>query len=285
MIRDAQGNPVSGATAEAAQLFDQAIEAFNLYRGDPMALLDEAIAAAPAFAMAHILKAHLLALSTEPGGNGRSPRRRSSTLKRCTSPNARRRTSRRLIGSSPGKWEAAALALDFHHVELSARPRSAAGRASDGLLPRQRTRSAGSYRAGPAVVVARGAGYRSCSGFTPSVSRSPATMLAPRDRRRAVAMRATRLLGPPRGRPRDGDAGARRGRHRLDGRARAILDGRRQLLQGPQLVASRLVPPGPRSDGPGVGPLRWSDPRQPQSGRDGSGRRVGAVVAHQPFGA
>ena len=42
MITDAQGNALSGATVEAAMLFDDAIEGSNLYRGDPVALLDRA---------------------------------------------------------------------------------------------------------------------------------------------------------------------------------------------------------------------------------------------------
>ena len=66
MITDKQGNILSGATAEAAGLLDQAVTAFNLYRGDPLAPLDQAIALAPDFAMAHIAKAHLYAISTEP---------------------------------------------------------------------------------------------------------------------------------------------------------------------------------------------------------------------------
>ena len=49
---DAQGNTLSGATAEAAEIYDEAVEAFNIYRGDPVGLLDQAIEAAPGFAMA-----------------------------------------------------------------------------------------------------------------------------------------------------------------------------------------------------------------------------------------
>lgn len=66
MIKDMQGHAVSGATAEAAALYGQAIEAFNLYQGDPMSLLAQAIELAPRFAMAHLLKGHLLGLATEP---------------------------------------------------------------------------------------------------------------------------------------------------------------------------------------------------------------------------
>lgn len=66
MLTDKQGNALKGATVEAVCHFDQAIAAFNLYRGDPLGLLDKAIAAAPEFAMAHIAKAWMLALATEP---------------------------------------------------------------------------------------------------------------------------------------------------------------------------------------------------------------------------
>ena len=65
MITDAQGHTLTGATTEAAAHYEQAVTAFNLYRGDPMAALDRALEAAPAFAMAHLLKAHLLAIATE----------------------------------------------------------------------------------------------------------------------------------------------------------------------------------------------------------------------------
>ena len=58
MFYDRQGNPMTGAIGNAGDLFGQALTAFNIYRGDPVALLDEAIAEAPAFAMAHILKAY-----------------------------------------------------------------------------------------------------------------------------------------------------------------------------------------------------------------------------------
>ena len=66
MVTDRQGNTVSGATAVAVQHFDQAAREFNVYRGDPLATADRAIAEAPRFVMAHLLKAHLYGLATEP---------------------------------------------------------------------------------------------------------------------------------------------------------------------------------------------------------------------------
>lgn len=66
MRNDQQGNRMSGATTPAASLFDQAVHAFNIYRGDPIVLLDEATQAAPAFAMGYIAKAHMFATTSEP---------------------------------------------------------------------------------------------------------------------------------------------------------------------------------------------------------------------------
>jgi hypothetical protein len=42
MTTDLQGHALSGATAEAAAYYDQAVEAFNIYRGDPIASLTHA---------------------------------------------------------------------------------------------------------------------------------------------------------------------------------------------------------------------------------------------------
>src|SRR5262245_66564729 len=63
---DAHGLRVTGATPDASADFDQALGEFNLYRGDPVATIDRALAAAPKFVMAHILKAYLFAFATEP---------------------------------------------------------------------------------------------------------------------------------------------------------------------------------------------------------------------------
>jgi tetratricopeptide (TPR) repeat protein len=66
MIKDAQGQPVSGATEEAVALYDQAVRAMNLACGDAVGLFDKARAAAPAFAMAQLGKAWSFALARDP---------------------------------------------------------------------------------------------------------------------------------------------------------------------------------------------------------------------------
>ena len=74
MPYDRQGNPLTGATPEAAAAFDAGVHAFNVYRGDPIAHADAALAAAPDCVMAHLLKAHLLALATEPAAAAEAQR-------------------------------------------------------------------------------------------------------------------------------------------------------------------------------------------------------------------
>lgn len=115
MITDRQGEALSGANQEAAQLFDQAVEAFNIYRGDPLALVDQAIAAAPSFPMAYILKAYLFAVATEPDAN-----REAATIVQVlkTLRLSERETSHvvALERMLSGHWTEAALHLDEHNV-------------------------------------------------------------------------------------------------------------------------------------------------------------------------
>ncbi len=116
MITDAQGLALSGASREAAAHFDQAVTAFNLYRGDPMAAIDAALAAAPRFAMAALLKAHLMAVATEPAATQAA---RDLLADLAGWPlNERERSHlvavRHILA---GEWSAAALTFDMHHTE------------------------------------------------------------------------------------------------------------------------------------------------------------------------
>jgi tetratricopeptide (TPR) repeat protein len=67
MIEDAHGHRLSGATAEAAAAYDEAVRAFNLVHGDALGRFDAARQAAPGFAMAHLGKAWVLAIANDPG--------------------------------------------------------------------------------------------------------------------------------------------------------------------------------------------------------------------------
>ncbi len=117
MLTDRQGNTLSNATPEVVALFDQAVEAFNIYRGDPVALVDSALAAAPDFAMAHILKAYLFGFATEPEATVEA---KEITARAKALPLNEREKSHvaALDLLLDGGWTAAALALDTHNVRF-----------------------------------------------------------------------------------------------------------------------------------------------------------------------
>ncbi len=65
---DQHGHPLSGASAGARDDYERAVGLFRLYSGDPLAAAEAAITDSPGFAMAHLLKAWLNLLGTEPAG-------------------------------------------------------------------------------------------------------------------------------------------------------------------------------------------------------------------------
>lgn len=117
MFSDRQGNRLTGATPTSVAHFDRAVTAFNIYRGDPIALVDQAIAEAPDFIMAHLLKAHVLALATEPAAAAQA--RTIVDAVRTMAGNERERSHlaalERLLA---GRWHDAAVALDHHNVRF-----------------------------------------------------------------------------------------------------------------------------------------------------------------------
>jgi len=72
MLKDAQGQTMTGATAEAVAIYDRAVRAFNLGYGDAPGEFDAAREAAPDFVMAHLAKAWLFALANDPSMLGRA---------------------------------------------------------------------------------------------------------------------------------------------------------------------------------------------------------------------
>lgn len=115
MITDEQGNILTGATPEAAALLDEALGAFNIYRGDPFALLDRAAQAAPGFPMALLAKAWLFALSSEPTAS----REAAGLLVRAKALplNAREASLAAALETLlAGEWTAAARALEHHSM-------------------------------------------------------------------------------------------------------------------------------------------------------------------------
>ncbi len=116
MITDRQGNPLSGATPASAALFDQAVEAFNLYRGDPFALLEAALEATPEFVMARIAKIHLLALATEPEATA-TARKQFSKLKTMKLTDREASHATALQALLAGEWTETTIRLDRHNAD------------------------------------------------------------------------------------------------------------------------------------------------------------------------
>ncbi|MES2818187.1 MAG: tetratricopeptide repeat protein [Pseudomonadota bacterium] len=67
-IRDSLGVVLSGADAPALAHYENALQQFRCYCGDPLASLEAALGVRPAFVMAHVFKAYLYLLGTEPAG-------------------------------------------------------------------------------------------------------------------------------------------------------------------------------------------------------------------------
>lgn len=114
MMKDLQGNSLAGATVESAGYYDQAVASFNIYSGDPIGLIDRAIEASPDFTMAHIFKASLLGLATEPGLNEQS----RAILAQLKNKNLNDREASHLNALNlmlEGRWTPAAQAMDRHN--------------------------------------------------------------------------------------------------------------------------------------------------------------------------
>ncbi|MBK8157860.1 MAG: tetratricopeptide repeat protein [Rhodospirillaceae bacterium] len=58
-MKDLRGEPISTQNAGSLEIFERALHALNVYRGDPVAIIDEALALEPDFVMGHILRAHV----------------------------------------------------------------------------------------------------------------------------------------------------------------------------------------------------------------------------------
>ena len=118
-LTDAQGEPLIGASQKAAALFDEAVDGFNVFRGDPVGLLDQALDDSPDFAMALILKAWLFGLATEQAATDAAMALAHEA--RGMALDGRARAHRRALESLlRGEWTAAAHALDRYSMD---RPR------------------------------------------------------------------------------------------------------------------------------------------------------------------
>ena len=65
-IKDSLGNALTGAEPASLPAYETALNQLRCYIGDPVASVDQALAASPRFVMAHALRAYLHLLGTEP---------------------------------------------------------------------------------------------------------------------------------------------------------------------------------------------------------------------------
>jgi hypothetical protein len=64
-VKDHHGLEMSGASQSAAESYQKALHAYHCYAGDPMGLLQTALADSPGFVMAHALKAYLTLIGSD----------------------------------------------------------------------------------------------------------------------------------------------------------------------------------------------------------------------------
>lgn len=64
-MQDLRGVPTSSDNSKSLAGYEAALKTFNVYRGDPVAMIDETLAADPDFAMGHVLRASVLATMWE----------------------------------------------------------------------------------------------------------------------------------------------------------------------------------------------------------------------------
>ncbi|WP_317932958.1 tetratricopeptide repeat protein [Halioxenophilus sp. WMMB6] len=66
MTTDLQGNSLTGASADSASAYQNALHKLNLYSADPLPDIDSALAQQPECASLHIIRGLILAIATEP---------------------------------------------------------------------------------------------------------------------------------------------------------------------------------------------------------------------------
>lgn len=66
--QDLRGSRLSGANHKSLTTYETGLRQFSIYTGDPLASADAALAESPEFVMAHVLRAYLHLMGTEPAG-------------------------------------------------------------------------------------------------------------------------------------------------------------------------------------------------------------------------
>ncbi|WP_349742517.1 tetratricopeptide repeat protein [Roseateles cavernae] len=110
-MKDAVGQALTGANAQALDLLEQGLHQFRCLNGDPLASAEAALAAAPELVMGQVLKAWLLLLSTE--APALAPARAALAAAQALPHNAREALHLRAIEAlCKGRWHEAGQVLE-----------------------------------------------------------------------------------------------------------------------------------------------------------------------------
>lgn len=114
--QDNLGNPVTAPGGELVRTYEQALQEFQCYRGDPVATIQTALDQDPGFVMGHVLNGYLNLLGTEPTG---LPVAQASHERACAEPaNPRERAHLRALAHLiRHEWRAAGRVLEDLAVE------------------------------------------------------------------------------------------------------------------------------------------------------------------------
>lgn len=106
-----------GTDTNFATHLNDALREFNIYRGDPVSTADKAIEANPTIAMAHILKAYLFGLATEPEAASEA-RSIVATARDLAKTDIEKSHVFALEALVANNWTEAAQRLDRHNMEF-----------------------------------------------------------------------------------------------------------------------------------------------------------------------
>lgn len=116
MAKDAQGHELSGASAKAAELIDEAVRVYTLNYGDIVAVLAKVEEDSPGCPMAGILRGWVLAVSNDPGIVANA--HKVIDALDPTKMNGRERALyTALRHTAAGRWQSATAVLDRHLMD------------------------------------------------------------------------------------------------------------------------------------------------------------------------
>ena len=218
MTKDSLDLELTGASPQALAHYERSLHELQCFVGDPVASVEQAIAASPGFVMAHVLKGYLYGLATEREASAIAAQAHAAAVP--AGGTAREKAHVAALGAlAGGRWHAASALLEDIAIEYPARCAGSPGRTPGRFLHRQFAHAARPHRACAAVL----------GGFDARLPRHArhACVRARGDRRLRPRRkgrpprrrdRAARRLGAARGGACHGNAEPAAGRHRLDAR-------------------------------------------------------------------